>query len=213
MRSRVWSMFHPASLLMGRLRYLGKFVLIGLVMLAPLAYVGHAYLDQQGAQIAFSAKERVGVTYITPLTRVLVLTAGMRAQAVDAATGTPGAKARVATLRASLAAAVREMNGVDSRVGGTLSTTREWRSLKGRLAKLPAGAGSDPAAVLTAYNTATAAVQHLIVTAGNNSNLILDPDLDSFYLMDSMVNRIPALLDQAGAAAGLEVVAARTGSI
>ena len=212
MRFSIWSVFRPASLLMERLRYLGKFLLIGLVMLAPLAYVGKAYLDQQGAQIGFSAKERVGVTYITPLSRVLVLTAEMRAQAIDAAAGTPGAQARLATLRESLAPAVRQMNAVDGDVGGTLATTKEWQSLRQRLGKLPAGTGSQPAAVLATYNAATAAVQHLIVTAGNNSNLILDPDLDSFYLMDSMVNRIPALLDQAGAATGLEIAAAGDGS-
>ena len=52
--------FRPAIALMVRLKYAQKFVLIGLVLLAPLAFVSHAYLGQQGAQTAFSSKERVG---------------------------------------------------------------------------------------------------------------------------------------------------------
>ena len=38
------------------------------------------------------------------------------------------------------------------------------------------------------------ALRDFITAAGNNSNLILDPDLDSFYVMDSMVVQLPAAL-------------------
>jgi hypothetical protein len=51
----------PATKLMGRLRYAKKFALIGLVLLAPLVFMGQAYLGDKGAAIAFNAKERVGV--------------------------------------------------------------------------------------------------------------------------------------------------------
>jgi methyl-accepting chemotaxis protein len=49
--------------------------------------------------------------------------------------------------------------------------------------------------------TATA-IAALITEAGNTSNLILDPDLDSFYVMDILVVELPeAILAAAGAAA------------
>jgi methyl-accepting chemotaxis protein len=38
-------------------------------------------------------------------------------------------------------------------------------------------------------------MEKLIVDAGNGSNLILDPDLDTFYLMDAVVNKLPLLVD------------------
>jgi hypothetical protein len=60
--------FGPATAVLGRLRYAQKFALIGLVLLAPLAYVVNAYVTEKGAQIAFSAKERVGTEYMTPAT-------------------------------------------------------------------------------------------------------------------------------------------------
>ena len=43
-----------------------------------------------------------------------------------------------------------------------------------------------------------AALEKLIVDAGNGSNLILDPDLDGFYLMDAVVNKLPLLVDTSG---------------
>jgi len=56
--------FAPADALMARLTYARKFVLIGIVLLAPAAIALHAYWSQQGGQIAFSAKERVGVALL-----------------------------------------------------------------------------------------------------------------------------------------------------
>jgi hypothetical protein len=44
-------------------------------------------------------------------------------------------------------------------------------------------------------------VADLITAVGNNSNLILDPDLDSFYVMDSLVVQLPSVLVSATEAA------------
>ena len=41
----------------------------------------------------------------------------------------------------------------------------------------------------------TTALRALIYQVGNNSNLILDPDLDSYYVMDIVLLRLPDLLD------------------
>ncbi len=42
--------------------------------------------------------------------------------------------------------------------------------------------------------------------AGNISNLILDPDLDSYYVMDAIVVREPILLDVSGRIAALDAL-------
>src|ERR1700742_560704 len=73
--------FGPAVSLLSRLRFAHKFALIGLVLVAALAFVGRAYLQTQNAQIAFSAKERVGVAVIAPLGELLGRLASARATA------------------------------------------------------------------------------------------------------------------------------------
>lgn len=71
------------------------------------------------------------------------------------------------------------------------------------LAEAMAAVDTAAAGATTASGRATlaSALVELISTVGNNSNLILDPDLDSFYLMDALVVQTPkALLVAAGAA-------------
>jgi methyl-accepting chemotaxis protein len=67
-------------------------------------------------------------------------------------------------------------------------------------AALPPQAGATPAVRL---EVATA-LAGIVTDAGNNSNLILDPDLDSFYVMDAQIVQLPKALLAAGkiAAAG-----------
>jgi hypothetical protein len=59
-------------------------------------------------------------------------------------------------------------------------------------------AAVDPAAARTDLAPALAAV---VTEAGNTSNLILDPDLDSFYVMDIQIVQLPKLLVSAALAA------------
>ncbi len=54
-------------------------------------------------------------------------------------------------------------------------------------AKAGSGTPADNAAL-------AGALADLITAAGNTSNLILDPDLDSFYVMDSLVVQLPGVL-------------------
>ncbi|WP_432825378.1 methyl-accepting chemotaxis protein [Dactylosporangium sp. CA-092794] len=63
--------------------------------------------------------------------------------------------------------------------------------LRDRLAAVPSGGGAGTTTALAA----------LITDAGNNSNLILDPDLDSFYVMDILIVELPKALTSAAEAA------------
>ncbi len=49
------------------------------------------------------------------------------------------------------------------------------------------------------------AARALITRIGDGSNLILDPDLDSFYVMDAVAVRLPDVLQQAGSLAALAI--------
>ncbi|TQS43286.1 methyl-accepting chemotaxis protein [Cryptosporangium phraense] len=79
------------------------------------------------------------------------------------------------------------------------------------------GLSSELAAVRAAGATDTPAgrekvaesIGDLVTEIGNASNLILDPDLDSFYVMDSQVVQIPRILIAAASAAATTGVADR----
>ncbi|HVT50272.1 MAG TPA: HAMP domain-containing methyl-accepting chemotaxis protein, partial [Dongiaceae bacterium] len=84
-------------------------------------------------------------------------------------------------------------------------TTLDTDRLKAAIAKAEADFGADMASAdqakaaedaLSATDPRdTTAIRALINQVGNTSNLILDPDLDSYYVMDLVLLKLPELLD------------------
>jgi methyl-accepting chemotaxis protein len=192
----------PVARLLGRLRLWQKFALIGAVLLAPGLYAAKSYLSVQGASVAFSAKERDGVRYVRPAARVLAAAAAARDAAVEAA-ASGSAPATTDTLRGPLA----DLADAQRRLGGELDTQRSYAALTAAATRA-AHTRADAATTLDAWNAVVADAGALIIQAGNQSNLILDPDLDSFYVMDELITKVPAAIDAAGRGAGLEIAVA-----
>jgi signal transduction histidine kinase/CheY-like chemotaxis protein/HPt (histidine-containing phosphotransfer) domain-containing protein len=156
----------PGVTLMNRLRYPQKFAAVSVVFALPLALMMYLWLAEIGDRIAFARKERIGLEYVVALRQLLEpLALGL---AIDAP---------------QLTEATRRVDAVDARLGSELQATDPWRTLRGQL--------TDPAAEQAARVEGTAL---LIAHVGDTSNLILDPDLDSYYLMDATVTVLPALV-------------------
>jgi diguanylate cyclase (GGDEF)-like protein len=166
----------PAASLLGRLPLAVKFIVVGTVLAIPLVVVVNAYVGAQKGQISFSAKERIGVRVMRPLLR---LTNDVALARVTQAGG------RNPQADADVAAADRQQQ----LHGAALGTRSEWQTVKQLLAL--AAATPNP----STCSRAMAALLRLIVHVGDGSNLTLDPDLDTYYLMDSIQFRAPALLD------------------
>ena len=56
------------------------------------------------------------------------------------------------------------------------------------------------------FDAAATAAVGLIVSAGDGSKLILDPDLDSYYVMDTLITKLPAMADNTGRAGDLQTI-------
>ncbi|MBM7773357.1 methyl-accepting chemotaxis protein [Actinokineospora baliensis] len=176
------ALFAPASALLGRLKYAHKILLLTVVLLLPLGFVAWGYIGIQSSQIDFSAKERDGVAYLRP---VLTLTA---------ATVEARAAASAGTSVSSISDEITAVDAVDATYGAELGVTDAWRTAR---TALTAAAGTGQSAY-DSYTKASSALLTLIVAISDTSNLTLDPDLDSYYLMDALVFRLPALLDTTG---------------
>ncbi|MCW2924278.1 MAG: methyl-accepting chemotaxis sensory transducer [Thermoleophilia bacterium] len=196
----------PARALMDRLSFASKFVVIALVLLAPLAYVGWSYLGVQRTNTDFSSKERVGIRYIKPGTAVVDGIAKARSAAIRRAGGADGAQAQLDVAETRLAAAMDDLAREDARDGAELQTTKLYEALAGRIDSAKTAEFATPSAAYEEWNGIADDSLALVLQAGNISNLILDPDLDTYYLMDSHVIRLVTLDVLAGQAADLEQV-------
>ena len=187
--------FRPAAALIGRMRYAQKFVVVGLVLLIPLGFVAAAYVGLQRDQIAFSVKERDGVAYLAPL----ITLASQVAQGRHVAVTGDGA---AVTFDRQIAA----VDAVDRRMTPILDTAGSWAATRRLVVAAQQATGAASARYGT-YNAAMQGLSDLIVHVGDASNLTLDPDLDSYYLMDTLQFRLPVVLDNAGRSADLAVLA------
>jgi diguanylate cyclase (GGDEF)-like protein len=190
------TLFRPAAALAGRLRYAQKFLVVGLVLIIPLAVVAWAYVDLQRAQIAFSAKERQGVAYLGPLMALTDAVVEARHVAVT----------RPDRPVPDLSRQIGLVDAADARVGAELTVSAGRREAR-RLTTIAQSSRGTALERYALYNAAATALLALVVQVGDESNLTLDPDLDSYYLMDTLQFRLPVLLDTAGRAVDRTVLA------
>ena len=161
-----------------------KLVIFGFLLLVPLSFVSWEYVTQQArTQIQFHEQERRGIQYIRPVTALLL-------QVVEARVGPGG----------DIDAAVAAVDAADEQHGKALEAAQPWAAWKDLLGKVRSGSGAPS---FDEYDQLTKGLTDLVTHVANTSNLILDPDLDSYYLMDVIVVRAPMLLDQVGRAVQL----------
>jgi diguanylate cyclase (GGDEF)-like protein len=91
------------------------------------------------------------------------------------------------------------VDAVDAQHGKALQADKLWAGWKHQ-ARAARSRGTPS---FEQYNQLTKSLTALVAQVANTSNLILDPDLDSYYLMDVVVVRQPTLLDQVGQAVEL----------
>jgi methyl-accepting chemotaxis protein len=211
LRSLPSLLLRPAIAVLDRLRLARKLVVIALVLIAPALYATWEFRSQQNAQIAFSAEERVGIDEIVPAQRLLADLATAQSLAVRAAGRDGEATTTLPAAQAALTRSIAAMDAADARLGQRLGTGAMWKRLRTSIKATVAAEPVDATRTLAAYDRLTAAAVALIVQAGNESNLILDPDLDSYYAMDALVNKAPLALATASRVSSREIAMVASG--
>ena len=152
---------------MNRLTIAHKLGLASLLFLIPIGYLLWALIAQQNIAIDFAAKERVGAFYLRGLAQIHLALTG---QALDSHQTATTDLPRIADLEAKFG------DGMES------------ADLATKAAQYVSSAKPDA--------LDTSSLRDLIGRIGDKSNLILDPDLDSYYVMDLVVVKMPDLIDR-----------------
>ncbi|MFO1340277.1 MAG: methyl-accepting chemotaxis protein, partial [Burkholderiaceae bacterium] len=97
---------------------------------------------------------------------------------------------------AAWSAAMQKVEQAQVASGDQFATAAPLKALQTRVAAVPA-AGAPRASVLAAHDAVVAAVIDLVNQATDGSNLTLDPDIDTYYLMDGALMRVPQLAAEA----------------
>lgn len=185
-------LLQPAKQLMNRLTYSRKMFVAGIFLCIPTLLLAYFLVTNIYEQITFSAKERAGVRYAASLDSLLQAVIDSRYAAVW------GGKPRIPVDQA-----LTGLAEVDALLGGELGMGEAFKSLK---TKLPDSRGGATRQVIDAHGTFAAELLEMKVLVADRSNLTLDPDIPSYYLMDALITKLPPLAETVSRAA---IVAAR----
>ena len=189
-------LFGPAIGLMNRLKYPQKFLLISLLFALPLAFVLYHLNSSIGDNMDIARKEIQGNAYLRPCLALMRDVAQEKRLARQVLAGRGGTRAAVLAEDARVAADLRAVSAVEARLGETLQTQAQFAALRDSAHSLHAGLGQGTVGDSdAAHDKVTAAVQALISRVGDTSTLILDPDLDTYYTMDTTLLRVPEAVD------------------
>ena len=166
-----------------------KITLLIAAYVVPLAAIAFYFLTQgPNKDIAFAAKEKEGNRMLRPLEGML--TASSQIQ-----------WGRGGDVESEVGKAFQLLDAAQTAVGGSLEfnavsleksgrTGADAQSLRKQWESLPRNDKGFNEAGAVAYGKFLDSVGNAITHAGDKSNLILDPDLDSYYLMDVTLNTL-----------------------
>jgi methyl-accepting chemotaxis protein len=117
--------------------------------------------------------------------------------------GNTALERKLSGIRAWVSEQVAAVDAVHAHHGEVLDADGQWQSVKRTWSSLATGdAGHDAGENFAVHSELIAKVQDLTLHVGDTSNLILDPDLDSYYLMDVVVLRVPTVIEDMGVLRG-----------
>jgi PAS domain S-box-containing protein len=162
-----------------------------LVLVLPFGVIYYLLLSEIDVVIQFAAKERLGVEYNQPVRKLLEDVLDYADLDSDFAAQNPQLKEQLKKSRIETEGEdIRAIDNEDQKLGQTLNTTQKWVALKVSLVEL----SSLPLEAMQEMRDQTIdSTVSLINDVGDTSNLILDPDLDTFYLMDTVVTKLPSV--------------------
>jgi len=180
--------------------------------LLPILLLVVSLLDSLGGNIDFTRKERAGVAAMAQLVPVLqgLVSTRNTTRALLGGAALPGQyqSARQAT-DAALSAFAQHLGST----GDPLALTEPLAKLRQSWAHTASATDGVDAQGRTVFGPVAEATVALLNRIGDDSNLVLDPDIDSFYTINALVLTLPRLIDDLGQVWGWSSFAAARGKV
>jgi methyl-accepting chemotaxis protein len=151
------------------------------------------------AQIEFADKERLGAEYIAPLVRFQRAVIDYRTGIASPPAVDGTSEATEAGLAAAVERAAQEVRVVDQRNGGTLRVADLWEIASRDWTRIASGMQDVTREQrLAVTDTLLVRLRKSIQDVADGSNLTLDPEIHTYYLMDTVSQKIPQALQFLG---------------
>ncbi len=186
--SRLFSWFSRRS-------YSQKFTLIGLLFVVSLAGFIPMGRDQLERRENYGIKELQGTLYLRPLQALLVDLNKHHVLALRTVDD-PDAAEELAAQQALINDDLAELAELDEKYGESLQLDIELETLQDAWQTvLRAAEKQHPFEINSKHYQINKDIRRTIARIGNTSYLILDPDLDTYYMMDIVLLEMPEFQD------------------
>ncbi|MBW4520493.1 MAG: response regulator [Scytolyngbya sp. HA4215-MV1] len=179
-------------------QFAGHATLVGLLLVftLPFGTVVNQLVAEIQNQIEFTQKERQGLEYSNALRQLLEQVIQHQRIASEYLNGDTSLSAKLLAKQEETGAVIQQVDGVDQQLGKTLQTTAQWDAWKQSWYQLKNEERSlSPETALAKQTALTHKLIALMTHVGDTSNLILDPELDSYYLMDVLIHHLPSMIE------------------
>ncbi len=173
-----------------------KLALMVAVLMIPTVYLVTLLIEEKNISINSSQKEMAGIEYLQPVYSLLLHVMEHRGIVYLQLSGDTGSNTRLEEKQQAINADLERIAAVETIHGKNLNTSEHlaavksgWRNLKDQTQGL---AREESFVRHTALINDIAA---LITQVNDTSNLVLDPELDSSYLINVTVTKMPSLLE------------------
>ncbi len=178
---------------MSRLKYPQKFALVSAVFLLPLGLLFYFFEVEISQSVEVAKMEMRGTAYLRPLQQFMVLNGETGITAANGAYQPEGRPALVRKLE-EMSAAFDAVKASEGQLGGILDADHLYNVLEQNWTSLHDEAiASRTGVAQEAFTDLALDERALFAHVGDSSNLILDPDLPSYYLMDATVLKWPRI--------------------
>lgn len=173
------NIFQPSTFIMKRLNTTYRFLIISVLHLVPLATLDYFFQDNLNGQITFTQKELYGTEYISPVWKTMVgVTNSM----------TNSSEKNAKTIEES----ITRLKDKEAKFRSVLETSDSVKKIIYCWEQKPLVKDEQVGREL--YDCLNSESHRLITTVGDSSNLILDPELASYYLMETLVVKMTDLI-------------------
>ncbi|WP_284645566.1 methyl-accepting chemotaxis protein [Paenibacillus silviterrae] len=208
--------FAPGEWIMNRLKYVNKFIVIGLLVIVPLLVL--TFLQYSNASTASSRikEELRGVTYADSLKDLLIAMDTRRALFSGIILGDTSLQENVPKTEDAIQQAIASIEQLNGEMGEDFKTTERWSAILKKWNELKnKGTDLSPQQSLDQHGSILTDIRSLMTHITNSSGLVIDGEIGSYYLMDSALKQMPLLADRVGRARALAIAftAARSSGI
>ncbi len=179
---------------MNRLSYPQKFTLIGFLFAMPLTLVMYLLISEINSRVDFAQKEIYGNEYLRPLRQLREYIPKLQLLDDQGLNHNLSNSDIRANLETKIDANFQSLANTDRQLGQILGASdqfnniyQNWQTFKLRRSQWSLETYE------VVYQRLASDINRLSAHVGDTSNLILDPDLDTYYLMDATLLKLPEM--------------------